>query len=167
MNNSQKNNNFSGRLRIIRKKRGLSSADFAKKLNLSNPSQISRYESSKSFPNVPALEKIAEILDIDLHWLITGKLSPGTTEAVKALKPFVYSYLSTITNKIQEIEERRTKIRQQTTEAVMHNLPVGVEQTQAFLNLEKEQKKIEDLHAEYKAVTDAINEALKPFGEKI
>lgn len=167
MDDTQKKYDFSERLCILRKKCGLSRADFAKKLNLTNPSQISRYESGKSFPSIPSLEKIAEILNVDLHWLITGESSPTTAAAIKTLKPFIYSYLSTITKKIQEIEERCAFIRQDTTFGVTHNMPVSYEQSMEFLNLEKEQKKIEDLHAEYKAITDAINDALKRFGEKI
>jgi transcriptional regulator with XRE-family HTH domain len=69
--------NFSERLRYRREELGLSRLDFAKKLGLTNPSQISRYESGKSIPGAQILIKIAEILEIDLHWLLLGKPSPG------------------------------------------------------------------------------------------
>jgi transcriptional regulator with XRE-family HTH domain len=69
--------NFSERLRYRREELGLSRFDFAKKLGLTNPSQISRYESGKSIPGAQILIKIAEILKIDLHWLLLGKSSPG------------------------------------------------------------------------------------------
>ena len=161
------NETIGDRLYKARKDKGLSQAELAEQTGFKQSSTISKIESDRIDPDSNTLKKIAEILNADLHWLITGKPSPGTIEAIKALKPFIYSYLSTITNKIQEIDVRRTKIRQDTTFGAMHNLPISHEQTLAFLNLDKEQKKIEDLHAEYKAVTDAINEALKPFGEKI
>lgn len=83
MDDIQKKCGFAERLCILRKKCGLSRADFAKKLNLTNPSQISRYESGKSFPNIPALEKIAEVLNADLHWLITGNPTPSNAQQDK------------------------------------------------------------------------------------
>jgi len=155
------------RLRKVRKDKGLSQAELAEQIGFKQNSTISKIESDKITLDSEMLKKVSEIFLIDLHWLITGNLSPGAIEAVKTLKPFIYSYLSTITKKIQEIEERCVFIRQDTTFGATHNMPISHEQQMAFLNLDRERKKIEDLHTEYKAVMDAINEALKQFGEKI
>jgi transcriptional regulator with XRE-family HTH domain len=155
------------RLRITRKHKDITQEQLAQKLGFKQNSPISNIESNRISPDADTLKKIAEALDTDLHWLITGESSPTTAAAIKALKPFVYRYLSTITKKIQEAEEQCTKVRQQNTDIVMHNL-ASTEQVEAWLTAgQDEQKKVEDLHAEYKAVTDAINEALKQFGEKI
>jgi transcriptional regulator with XRE-family HTH domain len=85
--------NFSERLRYRREELGLSRLDFAKKLGLTNPSQISRYESGKNIPGAQILIKIAEILKIDLHWLLTGQSSPNTVEVAKTLTRVISGYL--------------------------------------------------------------------------
>jgi transcriptional regulator with XRE-family HTH domain len=155
------------RFRNLRKSQELSQIEMAKLLNFKTSVSVSNIESNKTPPDIQTVIKLGGIFDVDLHWLITGSPAPGTMDAIKTLKPFIYSYLSTITKKIQEAEEQCTKIRQQNTDAVMHNL-ANAEQVQAWLTAGgNEQKKIEDLHAEYKAITDAINEALKQFGGKI
>ena len=89
-------NKFSERLRDRREELGLSRLDFAKKLGLTNPSQISRYESGKSMPGPQFLIKIAEILKIDLHWLLTGQSSPSTIEVAKTLTRVISGYLMAI-----------------------------------------------------------------------
>ena len=70
----QKNNivEFGKRIKLSRGKCGLRGFDFAKKLGLSQ-SQLSRYENGKNSPDVTMLTKIAELLDVNLDWLITGE----------------------------------------------------------------------------------------------
>jgi transcriptional regulator with XRE-family HTH domain len=161
------NETIGDRLHKIRKDKGLSQAELAEQIGFKQSSTISKIESDRIDPDSNTLKKLAEALDTDLHWLITSNPSPLTVAAINALKPFIYSYLSTITKKIQEKEERCAFIRKDTLFGVTHNMPISHEQSMEFLNLDKEQKKIEDLHTEYKALIDALNEALKPFGEKI
>jgi len=96
--------NFSERLRDRREELGLSRLDFAKKLGLTNPSQISRYESGKSMPGPQFLIKIAEILKIDLHWLLTGQPSPSTVEVAKILTRVLCGYLIEIGVEISSLE---------------------------------------------------------------
>ena len=76
MKKNQKNLKFSDRLRFLRQQRGCSREDLAQKLGLNDQSQISRYERAKAYPPVPALAIIAEVLQANLHWLITGEPSP-------------------------------------------------------------------------------------------
>jgi transcriptional regulator with XRE-family HTH domain len=95
---------FSERLRYRREELGLSRLDFAKKLGLTNPSQISRYESGKSIPGGQILIKIAEILGIDLHWLLTGQPSPSTVEVAEILTPIVSGYLMQLSEEISGLD---------------------------------------------------------------
>jgi transcriptional regulator with XRE-family HTH domain len=103
----QKKQNFSDRLRQTREDRGLTRGVLARKLGLSDSTQISRYESSKAFPAIPAIQKLAEILDIDLHWLICGKPSPNIAELANCVRPYAIAHLSEITIRLQKYERER------------------------------------------------------------
>lgn len=104
---SQKNLDFPERLRLLRKKRGFNQDDFAKKIGLTGHAQVSRYESGKSLPDVALLQKTAEVLQVDLHWLITGNPSPDVVRVVDQVKPYVLAHLSDITINLQKLERER------------------------------------------------------------
>jgi len=70
------NEQFGERLRKSRNNAGLSQSDLAKKLGYKRSGSISNIENGKSPPDIITLFKIAMILNVDLHWLITGELSP-------------------------------------------------------------------------------------------
>jgi len=80
---------FCARLAEARKSAGLSRAELAAKLGLHYPSQISRYESGKSYPSVPGLILISKLLSVDLHWLLTGEVSPAAAKDVEKYKDLV------------------------------------------------------------------------------
>lgn len=69
---SSGDSSFGARLRKLRKNKGLSQTDFAKKIGYRRSGSISNIENNKTPPDIHVLIKIAKILDIDLHWLITG-----------------------------------------------------------------------------------------------
>ncbi len=106
----QKKEIFSDRLCFLRKKCGLRSFDFAKKLGLSQ-SQVSRYENGINSPDIDMLAKIAEVLDANLHWLITGKPSPDAEKAIRILKPFAQARLSQITSDMQKLIDEIADLR--------------------------------------------------------
>ncbi|MDD5381266.1 MAG: helix-turn-helix domain-containing protein [Phycisphaerae bacterium] len=89
-------------MRQVREERGLTRNDLARKLGLSDSTQISRYENSKAFPPVPAIQKLALILDVDLHWLITGVHSPS----VKVLSAAAEKYLRELGERIKQLEDK-------------------------------------------------------------
>jgi len=105
--NAQKKQNFSQRLRLIREKRGFSQKDFAKKIGLSGHAQVSRYENGKSLPDVAVLERVGRVLDVDLHWLITGKPSPGVTRIADSIRSYAIAHLSEVTINLQKLERER------------------------------------------------------------
>jgi len=86
------NTSFGERLKNLRKNRGLSQAEFAEKLEYKQNTSVSNIEKGKSVPDLETLNKIADVLEVDLHWLVTGKQSPSTKEVinlfVKATKKF-------------------------------------------------------------------------------
>jgi transcriptional regulator with XRE-family HTH domain len=101
LKNNQKKQDFSDRLRRAREEKGLTRGELANKLGLRDSSQISRYENSKAFPAIPAIQRLANILDIDLHWLITGTSSPS----IKILSNAAENYLRELSEKIKQLEQ--------------------------------------------------------------
>lgn len=110
MSKRQKNLSFGQRLRATRERRTLSAGQLAKEIGLSNPSQISRYETDKSLPNVRVLSELAQALTVDLHWLITGESSPTVQELTDGVKPYLYAHLSDITLRLEQLERERREL---------------------------------------------------------
>jgi transcriptional regulator with XRE-family HTH domain len=79
-----KNNSFGERLRNVRKNKGLTQSDLAKQLGFKHNSPVSNLEIDKISPDIQTLRKIAEIFQVDLHWLITGENAPSSIEHLKA-----------------------------------------------------------------------------------
>jgi len=66
---------FGARLRKSRKDRGLSQTALARMLGYENNGPVSTMENNKTNPDLKTLVRLAESLDVDLHWLITGNPS--------------------------------------------------------------------------------------------
>lgn len=60
------------RIKKIRQNIGLSQIGMANKMRI-NPKTWSRYENNSTFPPKEILEKLAEVYNFNLHWLIMGK----------------------------------------------------------------------------------------------
>ncbi len=67
---------FGERLRFLRDRAGLGQTALARQLGYKRSNSVSNLEAGKSPPNLQILQKIAEIFNVNLHWLITGKPSP-------------------------------------------------------------------------------------------
>jgi len=65
-------NNIGERIKLIRKNKGLSQKDFAKKLNLTQ-GFLSNIEKGRHNPTAEVLNRIANTCDINGHWLLTGE----------------------------------------------------------------------------------------------
>lgn len=144
--------NFGSRFQSVREKRGISRQDLAQKLGLTNPSQISRYESNKAFPPAITLQKLATILQIDLHWLIIGEISP----ALKRLKPFAQSHLEQMMKKMQDLRAEQAELQIQGSIGGMSSL-----------RADEIAGEIENLRLFCQTVRQALNEVLEPMGESI
>jgi len=144
---------FGERLRAARESAGLSRADLANKLGLTNPSQISRYEAGKGYPTFQALVAISETLPVDLNWLLTGEPSPLASAIHHAMQPCVFSYLNDLVQKRQELR--------QALQELMEPYP----------KLAAQEAKYNALQGEEAAVNDKImktmlrlQKAVEPFG---
>ncbi len=72
--NNAKSINFGERLKQVRKDKGLSQSELAEKMGYKQSATISNLEINKSTPDINTLKKLSEILEVDLHWLITGDI---------------------------------------------------------------------------------------------
>ena len=155
MSNSQKKTEFGTRLQITREKCGFSRAQLAKKLGLSNPSQISRYESGKGFPGIAALGKLSKELNVDLHWLITGSLSPIVTNILDSIRPYTIAHLSEVTTKLQKLERERRDLYARDGQG--ENLKGAIKDVEAL---------IEKQHRYYEKAFHVIDDALEISSDK-
>jgi len=110
MSEIQKISTFSERLRFLREKRGFSREDLAKKLGLSSSSQISRYETGVGLPSIAIIQKYTEVLQANLHWLLTGNPSPdgeSWKQAYNDLAGITWSYIHRENMKLQQEKSLR------------------------------------------------------------
>lgn len=64
--------NFGGRLKKIREARGLTQRDLSDRVGIEFV-QISRYERGQYLPNAETLASLAQVLDVDLNFLLLGE----------------------------------------------------------------------------------------------
>lgn len=62
---------FAERLKVLRKKRGISQADLANLIDV-HFTQVSRYERGETKPNVKAITSLANALDTTVDYLMNG-----------------------------------------------------------------------------------------------
>lgn len=153
MNEIVKNNeNFYTRLRQARIKRGLSQAELGQKLGFKGNTAVYRFEAGKSSPPIKTLLKIAEVLNVDLHWLITGQVPA----AIKRLKPFAQVHLAEKEQEIQALRGGQSNL-------LISEITGRVDAIEVI----KIKEEIENLKMYCKAIRDSLNEVLAPFGERI
>lgn len=69
---------FGSRLREARIKKGFSQAELAALLGYKRDVSISNLETARAENiGLGVLARLAEVLEVDLHWLVTGQESPG------------------------------------------------------------------------------------------
>jgi len=72
------------RLKAIRKEAGLSQANFAKELGVSQ-GNVGTWETGKSLPGALALKAINQKFDYSVDWILTGNEQDLTTQKVEAI----------------------------------------------------------------------------------
>lgn len=152
MNEIEKN--FSSRLRDARNKAGLTQEQLGEKLGFKGNTAIYRFESGASSPSVETLSKLASVLKIDLHLLITGESS--TMRAVKLLKPFAETHLAQITKKMQDLEAERAELQLRGSFGGM-SVP----------RCDEIKDELENMRLYCREVRKILNEALDPLGESL
>jgi len=73
---------FGDRIRQLRISRGLQQKDLADKLGYKSQTSVSKLEAGEISPTADVLMKLTEILNADLHWLITGKQNPDKISGI-------------------------------------------------------------------------------------
>ena len=144
--------NFGSRLRKLRKHKGLTQAQLAKKIGYKRSGSVSNIENNKTPPDIQSLAKLGDLLDADLHWLITGCVPA----AIKRLKPFVQIHLADIEQKI--LTKRRDR-----SNLMISDVAGGVYSVQ----LQSVDDEIKELKMHCKAIRDSVNEVLTPYGESL
>lgn len=76
---------LANQIMMLRKKAGMSQLQLAKKLNI-GPSAIGMYEQGRRTPDIEMLIRIANLFEVSLDYLITGK---EVSELVKDEKDLV------------------------------------------------------------------------------
>jgi transcriptional regulator with XRE-family HTH domain len=165
---------FGTRLQSIREAKGVSRDQVAKSLGFNGPSQISRYELGKAFPNCKALNQIASILDVDLNWLITGEYSSQVRTAINQLEPFARSHLEDINKRRRDLAQEAAKLQPKDNKNadVVHIIPqagtnepkmIGLKKVQDVFRFHEINDEMEELRMYYDTVSKFIDQALAPF----
>jgi len=144
--------NFALRLRDARSKAGLTQEQLGEKLGFKGNTAIYRFEAGVSSPSIKILIELASVLDIDLHWLITGKSSL----AVKRLKPFAEAHLAQIAKQMQDLEAERADLQLKGSFGGM-SVP----------RCDKIKDELENLRLYRQTVRQVLNEVLGPLGESV
>jgi len=92
--------NFGPRLRKARKAKGLSQAALAATLGYKHNGPISTLEKNKTNPDLETLRGLANALDIDLHWLITGKARVQGLTIPTQLLPHLPAFLQELNTEL-------------------------------------------------------------------
>lgn len=88
-----KKNNFGGRLRKARIKKGLRQNDLADMVGVSH-SSICGYEKSINYPGFDVMAKIAKALEVDMDYLILGEELAHHETYSESDKEFITKYRS-------------------------------------------------------------------------
>lgn len=153
---------FGDRFRTARKAAGLDRATLAAKLGLQYPSQISRYETGKSFPTVPTLFTLTNLLSVDLHWLITGETCPAATreaekyrDAIDELRILAYYFVQGIVHQQYDLLAKK--------DAIVDRLAKTGDKALVD-ELQKIERRLSELKAAHDDRVNRVNGILKTLG---
>jgi transcriptional regulator with XRE-family HTH domain len=90
---------FGERLRAARERRRLTKAEFARLAGVSGPGAQLWETGRMTFPRADTLVRLAEILEVDLRWLITGEGTPDLFSAERLERFPLETMLHAIANK--------------------------------------------------------------------
>jgi len=114
---------FGRRVRNVRAAQRLSQHQLAGELHFKTGGSISKIETGYSAPDIHTLVRLATVLRVDLHWLITGQASPALhdvvdeyNEAVNRFAPYLGDTLTYLLEKrITYEQERKDLLRRKAT----------------------------------------------------
>lgn len=150
--NKKKCKNFGERVKHLRDKRGFTQAKLASLMGHNTHVPVSRIEQGKSWPKEQVFLKIAEALDADLHWLITGQISPSAISVGNAYMPFVKAHMQDIIDKLHGLVGERMDLMAKQAAGEIHTL-----------RLDELQEEIANLQGYYQAILKSLDESLEPL----
>lgn len=148
---SEKKKEFGARFHKFRVDKGLSQRSLAKNLKFTANTQISKFEKGLSEPSAETLRELSRIYAVDLHWLITGQVSPDLKILAAALKGPAQQHLAQLS---QTIREKRKELISCELGSIFRD-----EENQD--KIKKLQADIEGHQAEYDKLSSIILLALK------
>ena len=154
--NKKKFATFGERILFVRKQNALSQADLSGKLGFTKPAVVSRFERNERLPNAETLIKLAELLNIDLHWLLTGNQSPTAIAIIKQVRPFALAHLAEVTKDIYDLEKTR--------QSLVVSQQAGQPNYQELREIESQ---ITDRHLYYKAVFESLDKTIGMSSEDL
>ena len=102
---------FATRLRSVRQRHKLSQDRLAELLGQTGNALVSRYELGQALPTADVLIKLSEVLEVDLHWLLTGQLSPMGQDVLVALKRYMEAHIDVITHDMGKLDQKMVSLQ--------------------------------------------------------
>lgn len=91
-------NNIAYRLKLLRKKLGLSQLEMAEQMGLTAQTQVSRFENGVNMPSIEALNTLSKHYSIDLNWIVFGevenKTQPHNSADAADITDMIYSQIN-------------------------------------------------------------------------
>lgn len=112
---------FSKKLRLMRKKSGLTQAKLAKRLNIS-PSTVGMYEQGRREPDSAMLVKIADVFDVSVDYLVGSKKSKLMINSAKELAEIIEQ----IVREKSGLSENGSKINRKILDAIVEAVREGI-----------------------------------------
>ena len=147
-----------GRLRKLRKDKGLSQSDLAKILGYQKNGPVSDLELDKTPATSVVLFKLSRSLEIDLHWLITGQPSPYVKSLISGYSEIVLSLSGLLKNALSDLIQQKIVCYEK-----RHFLIKEVENDpDKQVELDKLKARIEELETTYDKAVKAYEQLLNP-----
>jgi Predicted transcriptional regulators len=102
---------FQSRLKSLRTKHNMTQAELGKKINVTKVS-VSGYETGNRTPDTDTLQRIAEVFEVSVDYLLcrTDDPSPTSNESKTAVEPGIYiAYLGGPPEEMDEVEAQHLK----------------------------------------------------------
>ena len=128
---------FGERLSNLRKSKGLNQKQLADLLGYKQPASVSGIEAGKTPIDIIALVKIADALQVDLHWLITGQNYDPQKRLVARFKD-TYSQLQqehdAALEIVKQLESRPDPLTAEEQQQLIHNRGIVRSRTRQMEN---------------------------------
>jgi len=94
--------NFAIRLRRLRQARGLTQEELGKRINVTKVS-VSGYESGNRGPDTDTLQKIADVFDVSVDYLLCRTEESGTSQHVSSVSKEEREFLKWIEENLEDV----------------------------------------------------------------